>query len=145
MSWRSAETRISSKKNGAPQVKQRVAVVDDTPDFMNAMVSVLSGEFEVVATAVDGKSAQSILEVNPDVVVLDLQLPDTNGIELTRSLRKHSHHIVVVICSVVKDPDVMDAALEAGASGYVWKDRMASDLIPAIKSASEGQRFTSTL
>lgn len=125
-------------------VKLRVAVVDDAPDFMNALVSLLSGEFEIVATAVDGKSAKSILEANPDVAVLDLHLPDTDGIQLTRRFAQNSPGIAVVICSVVKDQDVMNAALEAGALAYVWKERVASELIPAIKSAAEGQRFTST-
>jgi len=126
-------------------MKLRVAVVDDTPDFMSALVSLLSGEFEIVLTAVDGESAlRSIVGVSLDVAVLDLHLPDTNGIQLTRRLVQNSPTVAVVICSVVKDQDVMNAALEAGALAYVWKDRMATDLISAIKSAAEGQRFTST-
>jgi DNA-binding NarL/FixJ family response regulator len=126
-------------------MKLRVAVVDDTPDFMSALVSLLSGEFEIVLTAVDGESAlRSIVGVSLDVAVLDLHLPDTNGIQLTRRLVQNLHTLAVVICSVVKDQEVMNAALEAGALAYVWKDRIASDLIPAIKSAAEGQRFTST-
>jgi len=144
VSWRSTEMHISSNKGGS-SVKLRVAVVDDTPDFLSALVSLLSSEFEIVATAVDGKSAESFLEANPDVAVLDLHLPDTDGIQLTRRLAQISPGIAVVICSVVKDQDVMLAALEAGALAYVWKDRMASDLILAIKSAAEGQRFTSTI
>jgi DNA-binding NarL/FixJ family response regulator len=123
-----------------------VAVVDDSPDFMNALVLLLSGEFEIVLTAVDGESAlQSVIGVSLDVAVLDLHLPDTNGIQLTRQLAQNSHAVAVVICSVVKDQDVMNAALEAGALAYVWKDRIASELIPAVKSAAEGQRFTSTV
>jgi DNA-binding NarL/FixJ family response regulator len=125
-------------------VRLRVAVVDDEPNFLNAFVHLLGSEFEVVATARDGKSAlQSIIEAKPDVAILDLQLPDTNAIELTRNLTQNSHHVAVVICSVIKDPDVMDAALDAGASAYVWKDRMASDLIAAVRSAAEHRRFIS--
>ena len=144
VSWRTADTHISSN-HGCPSMKLRVAVVDDTPDFMSALVSLLSGEFEIVLTAVDGESAlRSIVGVSLDVAVLDLHLPDTNGIQLTRRLVQNSPTVAVVICSVVKDQDVMNAALEAGALAYVWKDRMATDLISAIKSAAEGQRFTST-
>ena len=125
-------------------VRLRVAVVDDDPNFLNAFVHLLGSEFEVVATARDGKSAlQSILEAKPDVAILDLQLPDTNAIELTRNLTQNSHHVAVVICSVIKDQDVMDAALEAGASAYVWKDRMTSDLIAAVRTAAEHRRFIS--
>jgi DNA-binding NarL/FixJ family response regulator len=138
------EMHISSNK-GDSSVKLRVAVVDDSPDFLSALVSLVSSEFEIVATAVDGKSAQSILEANPDVAVLDLHLPDTDGIQLSWLLAQKSPDIAVVICSVIKDQDVMYAALEAGALAYVWKDRIASDLIQAIKSAAEGQRFTSTI
>jgi CheY-like chemotaxis protein len=68
-------------------MKLRVAVVDDTPDFMSALVSLLSGEFEIVLTAVDGESAlRSIIGLSLDVAVLDLHLPNTNGIQLTRQL-----------------------------------------------------------
>ena len=132
-------------REGRPSVRLRIAVVDDEPNFLNAFVHLLGSEFEVVATARDGKSAlQSITEAKPDVVVLDLQLPDTNAIELTRNLTQNSHHVAVVICSVIKDQDVMNAALEAGAAAYVWKDRMASDLIAAVRSAADHQRFISS-
>ncbi len=125
-------------------VKLRIAVADDEPGFLNLFVSMLQVEFDVIAASPDGKSAlESISAMKPDVAVLDLQLPVFNGIELMRRLQNANHRLAVVICSVVKDPDVVKAALEAGASAYVWKERIATDLVQAVKSAAAGRQFVS--
>src|SRR4029077_7050168 len=68
----------------------RIAVVDDSVDMLNKLISVLETEFDVVATATDGKSGlERIRSCCPDVVVLDLEMPLLNGIEVTRELSKH--------------------------------------------------------
>jgi DNA-binding NarL/FixJ family response regulator len=125
-------------------MKLRVAVADDNADFLNKFISVLETEFDVVATATDGNSAlESIRSCAPDVAVLDLEMPGLDGIEVTRELSKHNPRPAVVICTVEKDPDVIEAAREAGALGYVFKPRMAKDLIAAVKSVARGQPFVS--
>jgi DNA-binding NarL/FixJ family response regulator len=122
----------------------RIAVADDNADFLNKLISVLETEFDVVATATDGKSAlESIRSCCPDVVVLDLEMPLLNGIEITRELSKHSPRPAVVICSVESDPEFIEAAREAGALGYVFKVRIGTDLIAAVNSVARGQPFVS--
>jgi len=70
-------------------MRLRIVVVDDSASFLDKFVSVLGAEFDVVATAMDGKSAlESIRSCRPDVVVLDLEMPLLNGIEVTRELAK---------------------------------------------------------
>lgn len=116
--------------------KLRLIVADDFPPFLKKLVSLLSVEFDVVATAADGKTAlDHIRHYEPDVVVLDLQMPGLNGIEVTRELAKNPPSPPVVICSAETDPEIADAAREAGAVGYVFKSRIEPDLILAARSA----------
>jgi DNA-binding NarL/FixJ family response regulator len=120
----------------------RIIVADDNPAFLRELISLLTAEFEVVATAADGKSALDLIRrYKPDLVVLDLGMPILNGIELTRELAKHSPS--VVICSVETDPEIVEAARQVGALGYVFKVRVKKDLILAVKSAVQGRPFVS--
>jgi DNA-binding NarL/FixJ family response regulator len=125
-------------------MRLRIVVVDDSASFLDKFVSVLGAEFDVVATAMDGKSAlESIRSCRPDVVVLDLEMPLLNGIEVTRELAKQHPSPAIVICSVESDPEVVEAAQQAGALGYVFKSRIATDLVEAVKSVARGQSFIS--
>jgi DNA-binding NarL/FixJ family response regulator len=125
-------------------MKLRIVVADDSPSFLEKLVSILEIEFEVVKTAADGKSSLEIItDCQPDVVVLDLEMPGFNGIEITRELMKHNPRPAIVICSVEHDLEIVDAALKAGALGYVFKARAARDLIAAVKSVARGQSFVS--
>ena len=125
-------------------MKLRIVVADDNTAFLAKLVSVLATEFEVVATSRDGKSALECIRLwQPNVVVLDLEMPGINGIEVAKELITSPSSPAVVICSVENDPEVVEAARQAGALGYVFKARMAEDLIAAVKSVSRGQSFVS--
>jgi two-component system response regulator DegU len=125
-------------------MKLRIVVADDNKAFLVMMVSLVATEFEVVATAADGRSALECIRLcRPDVVVLDLEMPGLNGIELTKELIKDSSSPAVVICSVENAPEIVEAALQAGILGYVFKARVAADLVAAVKSAARGQSFVS--
>jgi DNA-binding NarL/FixJ family response regulator len=121
----------------------RIIVADDNPAFLRELTSLLAPEFDVVATAANGRSALDLIRrYKPDLVVLDLGMPLLNGIEVTRELAKHSPP--VVICSVETDPEVVEAAQRAGALAYVFKVRIEKDLILAVKSALQGKPFASS-
>lgn len=125
-------------------MKLHIVVADDNTAFLAKLVSVLATEFEVVATASDGRSALECIRLcQPNVVVLDLAMPHFNGIEVTKELTKHPPCPAVVICSMEDDPEIVEAAQQAGALGYVFKVRIAKDLIAAVKSAASGQSFVS--
>jgi DNA-binding NarL/FixJ family response regulator len=125
-------------------MKLRIAVADDNADFLSEFISVLETEFDVVATATDGKSALEIIRsCSPDVVVLDIEMPGLNGIEVTKELSKTGPRPAVVICSVENDPQTIEAAREAGALGYVFKSRTRKDLAAAVKAVVRGQFFVS--
>ncbi|HZV86284.1 MAG TPA: response regulator transcription factor [Candidatus Binatus sp.] len=125
-------------------MKLHIVVADDNPAFLAKLVSVLATEFEVVATAADGKSALECIRLfQPNVVVLDLEMPGFNGIEVAKELTRHPPSPAVVICSIENAPEIVEAAREAGALGYVFKARIAKDLIAAVKSVTDGQSFVS--
>jgi two-component system, NarL family, response regulator DegU len=122
----------------------RVIVADDSLPFLQELCSLLATEFDVVAAAGDGKSALDLVRQHkPDLVVLDIQMPKLNGIEVTRKLGAFAQSTPVVICSVETDPETVEAALEAGALAYVVKARIETDLILAAKSVLQNQVFLS--
>jgi DNA-binding NarL/FixJ family response regulator len=122
--------------------KLRLIVADDSPPFLRELVSLLGVEFDVVATAADGKTALDLIRrYEPDLVVLDLQMPGLNGIEITRELAKNSSYPPVVICSAESDPDIVEAAREAGAVEYIFKERIETDLTLAVRSAVQTARW----
>lgn len=124
---------------------KKVVVADDNPAVLRKLVSLLEAEFHVVATADNGKLAlECIRRYQPDIAVLDLEMPILNGVVVTRELMKLGASPAVVICSVESDPEVIEAAQQAGALGYVFKTRMAQDLIIAARSAARGERFISS-
>jgi two-component system nitrate/nitrite response regulator NarL len=126
------------------RMKLRIVAADNNPIVLEKLVSILKIEFDVVKIAIDGKSSLDIiLNYRPDVAVLDLEMPGLNGLEIARELMKINPRPAIVICSVEHDLDVVDAALKAGALGYVFKARAARDLNTAVKSAARGQSFVS--
>jgi len=123
----------------------RVVAVDDSQPVLRQVIYLLQNEFHVVGSAENGQIALNIIQnTQPDVVVLDLEMPVLNGIEVTRELRKVRASPAVVICSVETDPEIVEAALQAGALGYVSKIRMNQDLVKAVKLAARGESFVST-
>ena len=126
-------------------MKLRVAVVDDQPCLLETTASILARDFDVVAAFLQGRSLlQFVCEEKPDVVVVDLGLPDIHGLEIIRKIQERGIATRVVVCSVERDPDLMDAALQAGAVCYVWKERIASELNEAVRRASTGRQFVSS-
>ena len=126
-------------------MKLKVVVADDNPEALRQMVSLLGAEFDVVATAENGQLALAcVRRYEPDVVVLDLEMPILNGIEVTRELRKLDPSSAVVICSVESDREIVQAAQQVGALGYVFKRRITEDLVMAVRSAASGEPFVSS-
>jgi DNA-binding NarL/FixJ family response regulator len=133
-------------QKGLPLKKLRVVIADDNPAFLQRLTSLLGAEFEVVATALDGKSAlESIRRCKPDLAVLDLAMPMLNGIEITKELTKSLQKLPIVICSVESDPEIVEAARSAGASAYVLKLRVENDLISVVKAALKGEPFVAPM
>jgi len=123
----------------------RIVLADDSPPLLQRVISVLQHDFQVVATANNGNSAlECVQQHDPDVIVLDVSMPPPNGIEVSRILHKSGARVKIVILTSHQDRMLVQAALEAGALGYVSKDRISEDLIAAIRSAAQGTPFVSS-
>lgn len=118
----------------------RVMIVDDHPMWRDAVARDLTeAGFEVVATVGEGAQALRIAgSVRPDVVVLDLQLPDVSGVDVTRGLLAADSDIRVLILSASGEHrDVLDA-VKAGATGYLVKSASRAELIDAVRRTESG-------
>jgi len=112
----------------------RVLIADDHRLFAEALEAILSGDrrIKVVGLAGDGREAVELVEkLAPDVVLMDVSMPLLDGFEATREIRSSSEACVLILSGSNARADV-DRAREAGAAGYVTKDRIASELLEAI-------------
>jgi|SRR5947209_1399803 len=121
-----------------------IVIVDDHPvvrDGLNAILST-QPDFQVVGEAgTGGEALRLIPALRPEVVVMDLMLPDIPGWEVIRQLAEvHSGIGFIVLTSVAGDEDIY-RALEAGARGYLFKDMARKELIQAIRAVHEGKRY----
>jgi DNA-binding NarL/FixJ family response regulator len=127
----------------APQAASplRVLVADDQTvvrDGLSALLGLLPG-IEVVGTAVDGDDAvRQALELGPDVVLMDLHMPNCGGVEATRRLALMEPRVAVVILTTYSDNDSVFAALRAGARGFLTKNARATEILEAVSVVSAG-------
>ena len=124
----------------------RVVLADDLPAFVAACTHLLEPEFEVVAGAHGGRDAlTAVAEHAPDLLVLDISMPDLSGIEVLEHLQREGSPTRVVLLSVHQEQAIADRAMALGAYGYVTKARMARDLPGALRAALAGEHFRSRL
>lgn len=124
----------------------RVLLAEDHQVVREGLRALLAAEpdLEVVGEARDGMEALALAEkLLPEVVVMDLGMPGLGGVEVTRRLRKAHPAIQVVVLSMHDDAPTIDAALHAGARGYVLKGLGIADLREAIRSAQRGEVYLS--
>jgi DNA-binding NarL/FixJ family response regulator len=124
--------------------RTRVLLVDDHEEFLTVEARLLEPEFEVVTAVRDGHRAlEEAAKINPDLIILDITMSRIDGIETARHLRASGSRAKIVFLTVHADPDYVREGLAAGATGYVVKSRLASDLVPALRAALAGRSFVS--
>ncbi len=124
----------------------RILVAEDHPLFRKGMISLLSSvpEFEVVGEAATGEEAVArSAELQPDVVLMDLQMPEVNGIEATRRILQENASVRVLVVTLFEDNDSVFMALRAGARGYVLKDADEEEMVLAIRAVGKGEAIFS--
>jgi DNA-binding NarL/FixJ family response regulator len=120
----------------------RVLIADDHPVFRQGLRSALEGDggFQIVGEAETGAEAiEAALEHQPDVVAMDVQMPDRNGIEATREIVTQSPHIGVLVLTMFEDDDSVFAAMRAGARGYLLKGSDHEEIVRAIRAVAAGE------
>ncbi len=141
--WRNARPRPPAHARGvSPLERIRVLIADDHPVFRGGLRTLLSalGEAEVVGEASTGAEAvKAAEELQPDVVVMDLHMPELNGIEATRQICQQSPHIGVLVLTMFEDDDSVFAAMRAGAKGYLLKGADQDDIVRAIAAVGSGE------
>lgn len=125
--------------------RPRIFLADDHPEFLAMVSRLIETEFEVIETFQDGQAIVDAADtLNSDLVVMDISMPLLNGIEAARQLKAAGCKARVVFLSVHQDQDYVRSALATGALGYVVKERLASDLVPALREALADHLFVSS-
>jgi DNA-binding NarL/FixJ family response regulator len=123
--------------------KIRLLLADDHETILARVRGILGQEFDIVGAVNNGRDAISEVErLDPDVLVIDISMPILNGLQVMSRLGSGCRAKVVFL-TVHEDPDFVAAALAAGASGYVVKEDVTTDLVPAIRAIVEGRRYLS--
>jgi DNA-binding NarL/FixJ family response regulator len=125
----------------------RVLIADDHPLFRKGLRALITTftDMEVVGEAATGQEAVKMATLlQPDVVLMDLQMPGTTGISATSEIMHISPHIRVLIVTLFEDDDSVFAALRAGARGYVLKDADEDEIARAIRSVADGEAIFSS-
>lgn len=120
----------------------RLLIADDHTLFRDGVRALLQSipEFQVVGEAATGE--QVILQakaLQPDVILMDLQMPGVNGIEATRRIAQSSPHIGILVVTMFQDDDSVFAAMRAGARGYILKGADQEEMVRAIRAVANGE------
>jgi DNA-binding NarL/FixJ family response regulator len=119
----------------------RVLIADDHPMVLQGLSAVIAAttDVEVVGQADDGRVAlREALGLRPDVVLLDLDLPEVHGIDVTRQLASQLPDTAVLVLTMFEDDSTIAATVAAGAAGYLLKGASGDDIVAAIRAASAG-------
>jgi len=126
--------------------KTRIVIVDDHPIFRRGLKEIIEsdGKYMVAAEVGDGVSAiQQIKSLKPDVAVVDLHLPKVSGLEVVRAARALPYPPIVVVLTMQADEGTFNAAMDAGAQGYMLKENAVSDVLAGLKAVAAGGVFIS--
>ena len=124
----------------------RILIVDDHQIMRQGLRLMLKQQpnVQVVGEAGDGETAlHQVEQLQPDVILMDIELPDADGVDLSRTILQRQSHIRVVILSAVANQETLDRALEAGVSGYLLKLNTAEELVRAIQRATPNEPYLS--
>ncbi|MEM7678518.1 MAG: response regulator transcription factor [Myxococcota bacterium] len=137
MTWLTGYTRYT----GTSSVGIRVLVVEDQPKILKAQIKLLQefDEIEIVGEALSGEIALEMIdEVKPEVILLDLGLPQMSGIEVTRQVKQTHKSIEILIFTIFDEEEKVTEAVVAGAAGYLLKGTPVEKIVEAIKDVHAG-------
>ncbi|WP_309121720.1 response regulator transcription factor [Paenibacillus sp.] len=122
--------------------KIAILLADDHPIYLEGLAMIVGGvpDFDIVGAAKSGREAVELAEaLQPDVVLMDVHMPDGNGIDSTRDIVKASPHIAVLMLTMLEDDATVFSAMRAGARGYLLKGARGREIVRAIYAAADGE------
>jgi DNA-binding NarL/FixJ family response regulator len=132
-----------SMKSG--KVRLKVVLADDHARILECVTGILSDHYEIVAAVDNGRKAvDAILRFSPEIAILDIGMPELDGFSVARELKELSSNTKIIFLTVFGDENDVSEAFDVGASAFVLKSCMQSDLLNAIKHALAGERFVSS-
>ncbi len=139
-----AQDLASSRGAAEAQRRFRLVLADDHPDMREEVRRLLHSEFDLLRTVGEGAAlVDAAIELKPDAVVTDIQMPRMGGIEASEQLLSCGLCEAVVVLSMYPDPHLVKSALQAGIRAYVLKVDASEELIPAVYAALRGERYLS--
>lgn len=121
-----------------------VVLADDHAPVLAHVARALTADYDVVGCFADGASLVDAAErMAPDLVVVDIAMPELDGLSALRALRARGCKSALVVLTVHEEADLAADAMRSGALGFVVKNRIATDLLPALRAAREGRPFVS--
>jgi len=127
-------------------IKQKILIAEDHAILREGLRALLSGspDIEIIGEAEDGQEAVTMArQLQPHLVLMDLTMPNINGTEAIRAIKRYNPAICIIVLTVHKSEEYVRATLDAGANGYVLKDDTHNDLLNAITSALKGNVYLS--
>lgn len=144
--WKSNLAEAGQSRGQADLMKTKVILVEDHVIFRTGLKTILDDEPCIEVAGETDKGAESlamVLSLRPDVVIMDIRLPDLDGIEATRRILDAVPDCKVIMLSMHNEPEIVCAALVAGALGYLLKDCAAEELVEGIFAVRLGETFIS--
>jgi DNA-binding NarL/FixJ family response regulator len=135
---------VNDKKNNntsLPDRRNRIVVVDDHPVVLEGLKQLINREDDLVVCATAGNTKNALEAIRRplvDLVVVDMLLKNTTGVQVTKKLRSQYPSVHILILSMSDDPYYVKRAFQAGARGYITKDEIAEEIIAAIRRVLEG-------
>ncbi|MEQ9301794.1 MAG: response regulator transcription factor [Cyclobacteriaceae bacterium] len=125
----------------------KILLADDHPIFLKGLIDVLQEEMpdcEIDPFSSPLEALQFAIRNPPDIAILDLDMPEMNGLQLTTKLKSELPSLKIIILTMHKEPDIIRSILAKGSDGYVIKDDAVNELVTAIKKVLKGGQFIST-
>lgn len=125
---------------------KRLVIADDHALVLEGLCRILSENYDIVGTARNGREVVDLVQrLHPDLVVMDLSMPELNGIEATKRIVRCCPTVKIVFTTQQLDSNYVRAALDAGASGYVAKQSASTELLEALRIVLAGRYFVTPL
>ena len=126
--------------------RPRLLLADDHPLFLEGVRRLLEKTYDVVGTVADGKALITAAQtLRPDIIVVDISMPEMNGLAAAKAIRKTVPSAKFIVLSVHSDQAYVSEAFRAGARGYVSKRAAAAELLTAIKQVLDGRTYVTPL